>query len=253
MENNNPKDTTEEVVVENAEATPQPQEEASSTDNLGEEAPQEESSSTTEEKAEDLTALIEEEKSRGKPDPKKAKERFEKKRQQEVEVDDDDDYLDEDERPVTRKELQELLAQQAHQTVLQTQQSQINEISESLAESPQEAELIRSIHANRVFPEHMSLREQMSEAYAIANAKRIEARNAELTRTIRAQQTASRNTATTHRDPQAALEPNLSAELKQSMQRAGYTFNNKTNRYEKVLPNGKILVKENNKPPYLAD
>lgn len=247
MEKENPTETTPEVVTEpeapTPEVTPEPAAEP-----VPEETPD---SSSQEENAEDLTALIAEEKKHGKPDPQKARERFEKKRQREEP--EEDEYIDEDEKPVTRRELQEMLAEQAHRNALESQQDAIAEISESLAESPSEAELIRTIHANRVFPAGMSLREQMMEAQAIATVKRTQAKNAELARTIKSQQTVSRNTATTHRDPQAALEPDLAPDLKASMQRAGYTYNNTARRYEKVLPNGKILVKEPNRPPYLAN
>lgn len=198
---------------------------------------------------EDLTALIEAEKSR-KPDPNKAKERFEKKRK--PEDDGDETPVDDDDRPLTKREVEQMIAERTHQVTIETLSDKLVEISEELTGTPQEAELVRAIHANRIFPAGMSLREQMQEAYAIANAKRIEARNAELVRTVRSQQTASRNTATTHRDPQAALEPEMAPDLKASMLRAGYTFNGTTRRYEKKLPNGKTLVKVPGQPPTIA-
>lgn len=232
---NNPTETTEKTVDVEAEVAPATTEEAT---------PQ---GSSTEE---DLTALIEAEKKRGKPDPAKARERIERKLNSEPE---DEEEIDEEERPVTRRELAELLARQAHETTLTTQEDTIVELSESLGQTSQEAELIRSIHANRIFPVGMPLREQLAEAAAIALVKRTEARNSELARKIQSQNTVSRNTATTHRDPQANLEPELAPDLKVSMQRAGYIYNNTSRRYEKKLPNGKTLVKENGKPPYLAD
>ena len=231
---NNPTDTTPEVVVE-VDTTSAPTEEAT---------PQ--SSSTDE----DLTALIEAEKKHGKPDLAKARERIERKLKP---VQEEEEEQDEDERPVTRRELADMLAEQVHRNTLVTQEDSIVELSESLGQTSQEAELIRSIHANRIFPVGMPLREQMAEAAAIANVKRVEARNAELTRKIQSQNTVSRNTATTHRDPQVSLEPEMAPDLKVSMQRAGYIYNSTSRRYEKKLPNGKTLVKEPNKAPYLAN
>jgi hypothetical protein len=239
---NNPTETTEKepVAVESPEgAETTPEAEAVNPDTKAED-----SSS----KEEDLTALIEAEKTRNKPDPRKAMERIEKKRHQE-----EDEIVDEEDRPVTRKELERFLAEQQQRIVLESQEDKIVQISEEVAGSAQEAEFVRAVHANRVFPAGMSLREQMQEAYAIANAKRIAARNAELTRKIISQQNASKNTATTHRDPQKGTEPELAPDLKASLVRSGYTFNGTTRRYEKKLPNGKILVKESGKPPYLAN
>lgn len=239
---NNPTETTKAVDVE-AEIPATTNPEADATANAGAEA---EGSTSTE----DLTALIEAEKKHGKPDPAKARERIEKKFKP---VQEEEEEEDEEERPVTRRELAEMLARQAHENTLISQEDTIIELSESLGQTSQEAELIRSIHANRIFPVGMPLREQLAEAAAIANVKRVEARNAELTRKIQSQNTVSRNTATTHRDPQANLEPDMAPDLKVSMQRAGYIYNSSSRRYEKKLPNGKTLVKENGKPPYLAN
>lgn len=233
---NNPTETTKAVDVEAAQpATTNPEAEA--------QAEAEGSTST-----EDLTALIEEEKKRGKPDPQKAKERIQNKFKKDEEEEEEDD----DDRPITRREMAQMLAENLHKTTIQTQQDKIVEISKSLSESEQEAELIRSIHSNRVFPDGMPLAEQLMEARAIANARRVEVQNAELVRKVQSQNTVSRNTATTYRDPQRSLEPELAPDLKASMTRAGYTYNNNLKRYEKVLPNKKILVKEPGKPPYLA-
>jgi hypothetical protein len=146
-----------------------------------------------------------------------------------------------------------MLAEERRQITLQANETHLNALSLELAENPQEAELIREIHKNRVFPEGSSLEDQIQESHAIANYKRIQAKNSELSRKVASQQNASRNTATTHRDPQASVEPDMAPDLKASMKRAGYTYNNQARRYEKKLENGKTLVKEANKPPYLAN
>lgn len=182
-----------------------------------------------------------------KADPKKALERFQRDNTPE-----EPEHVSEEDRPLTRRELEELLARHEQRLVVETQEDKLVKFSEEIAGTPQEAELVRAIHANRIFPTGMSLREQLEESYAIANVKRIAARNEELKRKIASQQTASRNTATTHRDPQAALEPDMAPDLKASMVRAGYAFNSTTRRYEKKLPNGKVLVKENGRPPYMV-
>ena len=233
---NNPTETTKAVEVEaEIPATTTPEAEA----------PAEAEGSTS---TEDFTALIEEEKKRGKPDPEKAKQRIQKKLQPESE----DDEVDDEDRPLTRREMEAMLAENAHRQTIESQGDRLVEISESLAESAQEAELIRQVHSNRVFPMGMSLSEQLMEARAIANVRRTEAQKSELARKVLSQNTVSRNTATTYRDPQKSLEPDLAPDLKLSMTRAGYVFNGTSRQYEKKLPNGKTLIKQPGRPPYIA-
>jgi len=247
MENIKPK----EEVVEST--TPAPEEEGATQEPVVEETPKEEvqePSSSTEE--EDLSSLIDEEKKHGVPDPDKAKARFEKTFHPPVEEPVVEDF-NEGDQPVTRAELDGILAKNTQQVILNSQQTEITNIAGDLAETDDEAELIRAIHSNRVYPANMPLREQLGEAHAVATIKREQAKNGELARKIRSQNSVSRNTATTHRDPQASLEPDMAPDLKASMTRAGYTFNSTQKRYEKTLPNGNILVKEKDKSPYMVE
>lgn len=198
----------------------------------------------------DYTALLEDEKERGKPDPVKAQERFAKKQTEPV-ADDEPDVDDED-KPMTRREAREFVAQVSHQTLIESNAERIIDYSNELSDSEAQAEYVRTIHANRVFPEGMSLREQMQESHAIADYKRVQSKNAEMARTIKSQDTASHDTAVTHRDPQAGVVPKLAADLAASLKRAGYNYNNQTQRYEKSLPNGKILATPDGKNPQVV-
>lgn len=201
----------------------------------------------------DYDKLIEEERSGGKPDPVKARERFEKSRnqpeptEQELDVD-----LDDEDRPMTRREAREFLAQQSHQTLVESNTERIMDYSEAIADSPAEAAYIREIHKNRVFPANMSLREQIAEAHAVATYKRTQSKAAELARAVRSAETKSHNSAASHRDPQASPAPKLGADLTASLKRSGYTYNNQNQRYEKTLPNGKTLWTKDGKNPQVA-
>lgn len=239
---NNPTTTKEETpeVTPEVDATPAIEEAPK------EETPEEASSST--EETEDLSSLIEAEKSGGQPDPDKAKDRFYKKRGEEPEPEPEPEPVE----TLTKAEVEEMITRQTREATLAAQETAIVDLSDSIAESDQEAELIREIHKNRIFPTGMPLKAQLEEARAIASHKRSQAKASELARKVQSQQTASRSTATTHRDPQAATEPQQSADLEASMKRAGYAWSGTNRRYEKQLPNGKTLVKENGKPPYLA-
>jgi hypothetical protein len=241
---NNPNETvetTDAVAPENApatEGTPAPAEAPENSTST--EQPSTPVEDVTEEKS-DYQDLIEKEKKRGKPDPQKARERFEAKRQKEAE--EVEDELDEDDKPLTRREARELLERQVHEATVASNTERIVELSEALTDSPDEAEFVREIHKNRIWPSDVPLREQISEARAIALSKRDAAKNVELARKVQSQANASHNTATTHRDPQAATQPNVAGDLAASLQRAGFVFNGQTKQYEKSLPNGKTLVK----------
>jgi hypothetical protein len=247
---NNPKDTTEEVdaVVEESPQTPATEE--TPVEEAPQEAPETEESENSTSTEEDLDALIDAEKKRG-PDPEKAKERFKKSRQEDMDEPEEEPYV---ESQMSREDIERLVAERTQQVLAQANEDRIVDLSEKLADSPKEAELVREIHRNRVFPVGMSLQDQLVEAHAIATAKRIQAKNVELGRKLQSTSTASRNTATTQRDPQASPAPKIASDLAASMRAAGYTHNPQLKRYEKKLPNGKILVLDRpGGQPYLAN
>jgi hypothetical protein len=248
MENNpNEVDTSQPVAIPAESSTPTVETDAvtevpaTEEPKAGEPDSSENSTSTTEE---DLTSLIEEEKRQGKPDPEKARERFLESRQKEEPEEPDDK-----DKPLTRREQEEMLAEMTRNAEINANQDRIFEYSNNFAETPQEAELIREIHKNRVFPSTMSIRDQVAEAHAIANAKRIQAKNVELTRAVQHGNTVSRDTAQTHRDPQASPQPGLPADMETSLKRSGYVYNSQEKRYEKTLPNGTVIATTDGKNP----
>jgi hypothetical protein len=190
----------------------------------------------------DYEALIEAER---KPDPDKAKEAFrkrEEKRKQEETVVEEEVIIEED-KPLTRKELDTYLARKTHEIIAEANAERIQEIATSIAESDGEARFIMEIHKNRVFPEGMSIREQLEEAKAIATAKRVAAKNVELARKVNSKETASKDTSTGTYETTTS-EPKLSADLKNSLRNAGFTFDNTLKVYTKTLPNGKKMYSD---------
>ncbi len=197
----------------------------------GEESP--EDSSSKEEI--DYEAELEAERQRGKPDPEKAKQAFkereEKRKNQNPE-----------EKPLTRKDLEEILVKQSQDIRKETQFERISSIAHGMSESEAEANLIMEVHKNRTFPTGMPLQEQLEEAYLIANKKKLAAQNSELARALKSKETASKETATIYRDGQKS-ESMMPETEKASYQRAGFTFDTKDKLWKKKLPNGKSLVK----------
>ena len=215
-------------------------EETSEEEKTTEEETSKEDSTSTEEI--DYEAELEEEKKRGVPDPERAREAF-KKREEKRKQDDDEEDDDED-KPLKRSELQKLLAQERQRAYKQAQTDRIHDIARELADSDSEARYIVEIHKNRTFPDSLSLKEQVEEAYAIANRKRLVAKNTELVRALKARDGVSRNSAGTHRTAMEGTQPKMSAQDTASYTRAGFTYDTKNRVWKKQLPNKKFLIKD---------
>lgn len=158
-------------------------------------------------------------------------------RYQESNRDDDDD-----DKPLTRKELDEILARDRQDKENLTNSRDIDSIVSTLASSDAEKALVLQVHRNRTFPADMPLAEQVEEAYAIANRKKIIGERNEAFRALKNK--ASKNTATTHHDPAESTEPKIAADVKQVLAQQGFTFNQTSRRFEKKLQNGTMLVRD---------
>lgn len=157
-----------------------------------------------------------------------------------------DDIEDDDgnDKPVTGRELQRILHENTQQTEKRLAGNRIREVAKDLADSPEEAEAIIEIHANRTFPSHLSIEEQVKEAHAIANLGRWNSTNSELKRALRSKGTASRDVAGTHRDSMESPAPKISSKDAESYKRAGFAFDVKDKLWKKKLPSGKFLIKD---------
>jgi hypothetical protein len=194
----------------------------------------------------DYSALIEAEKNRV-PDPNKAKEAFlkreEKRKQDEAIAQQETADVDLD-KPMTRREMDEYLARRQHQIITETQSERIEEIAHEIADSEGEAKFVMEIHKNRVFPEGMTLRDQLREAHFIAAGKRLAAKNLELARKVQSKDTASKDVASTHHEPQTGSAPKLAGDVAAALKRSGFEYDNSSKVYVKKLPNGKKLYKD---------
>lgn len=200
---------------------------------------QDDSSSSQEET--DYEALIEAER---KPDPEKAKEAFRKRQEKrQEETQDTDEDSESEDKPMTRKEIDEYLARKTQTIVAEANAERITEIATELADTEGEARFIMEIHKNRIFPEGMTLRDQLSEAKAIANYKRMSAKNVELARKVISKETASKDTSTGVQQS-ATSEPKLSGDLKASLTNAGFIYDHTHKTYVKTLPNGKKMYRD---------
>lgn len=147
----------------------------------------------------------------------------------------DEDEGDEDEKPLTQRQLREILAADRQRTQKEVQANQIAEKARKLASSDAEAALIIEIHKNRNFPEHLTLDEQIEEAFAIANRKRLLAQNEELKRALKSKETKKTDAAGSHKDTPAKGEPKLAAQDLQAIKRSGFVWDASRNLYKKAL------------------
>lgn len=201
----------------------------------------------------DYDAEIAAEKLRGKPDPKKAEEAFKERERRRKEKEEEDEEEEDDDKPLTRRELNALLGRHAEDLQKVTQSDRIKEIATNLASSPKEAEYIVEIHKNRSWPSSLSLNEQLEEAFVIANRKKILATNSELSRALKGKIGANRGGTGGTQEGLKAPTPKVAPDLAGSLKRSGFIWSNASKRYEKKMPNGKLLVKDTpTSPPKLV-
>lgn len=210
----------------------------------------EEAEDGTEEEADDKNidkdkeyeeALAEERAKREKAERALAERAF-KERKQKREEDEGEPDPTEDDKPLTASELRAILAQERQATQKEIMSSQIKEKARALAGSDAEANLIMEIHKNRTFPSYLSVDEQVEEAYAIANRKKLMAQNEELRRALKSKETKRTDGTGTYRETPKVGEPKLQAQDKQALIRSGFTWDGKF--YSKKLSNGKTLFKD---------
>lgn len=155
-----------------------------------------------------------------------------------------DDDLSDEERPLTAREMRSILAEQNQRTEKRLMSRAIQDKAIKLAGTDANmAELIINIHANRTFPDDLSIDEQLEEAYAIANRKKIVSQNEELKRSLRGKNNAAKGGAEgAHRDAPKGNAPKLSDIDKTEMSRLGFSWDGKY--FVKKLSNGKTLFKD---------
>lgn len=169
--------------------------------------------------------------------------RDKKRKEKEGKEDDDDGEDDDDEdKPVTRREMADLLDRNTQKTRKEMQATIIAETAKKIAENPTEAALIIEIHKNRTFPAGMPLEEQLEEAQAIANRKRTAQQNAELKRALQGKENAGDDAAGTHRDGAPSGTPHMNSADSRAILAAGYKWDGRTKLFVKQLAGGKKLL-----------
>lgn len=147
---------------------------------------------------------------------------------------------DDDDKPVTRKELA-AVRQEARR---EAQQERALEIAKGMAESDAEANLIVAKWQNRSFPEGLSLTEQIEEAYAITHRKKLVGERNEALRALKGKQGVNRDVASSHQEGAPGKEPKIPAGEEQAIKAAGFAWNSVSRQFEKKLSGGDLLVRD---------
>ena len=154
-----------------------------------------------------------------------------------------DDSEDDQERPLTRSELQSVLDKERQTIRRETQRDSIEAKLKTLATSNAEASLMIEINKTRTFPSHYSLDDIAEEVYAIANRKKMRLERDEALRALAGKDNASPGTGG-HHDSQRAGAPQMAEADKREHERLGFSWNGTSRRYEKKLSNGHLLYKD---------
>jgi hypothetical protein len=159
-----------------------------------------------------------------------------KKRQQKKEVYTEPDLDNEDdEKPITKKDLSELLLAERQQTEKLLQKNRIEETLKGLTTNPDEANLIREIHQSRVFPSHLSIEEQVQEAFVIANSKRILAQRNEALRALKSKSVVNNDVAGQYQENKERPEQRLKPDVEFVLKGQGFKYNPQARQWEKAV------------------
>jgi hypothetical protein len=161
----------------------------------------------------------------------------EAKRRGESHQDDDED------KPLTRKELQEVLAKERQDSRRLLEATRFEAVAKTLATSDAEAQAIMEVHRNRVFPAHLTIEQQVEESFAIVNSKKLISERNEALRALKNKDTVIKNPASTHQDGMQT-PTKISPQDTQTAKLAGLTWNATSKRFEKKLPNGSMIYQD---------
>lgn len=153
-----------------------------------------------------------------------------------------EDEEDDEDKPLTRRDMLNILAENNRSQTLETKREQISQIATEISNSEAEARAIIVTFQNRSFPADLSLREQLAEAKAIVNSRQAGAREAELRRALNSKERVSKDAAGTHRDAiEGAPAPKIASSTQSVLQQSGFKWDPNQRLYTKKLPNGKML------------
>lgn len=154
---------------------------------------------------------------------------------------------EDEEKPLSKSDLQVILEQQNQRFENILSADKVSEITKEIALSPEEAEAIIETYKNRQFPSTLSLREKLLEAQAIVNAPKLKAINSELARSLKAKGGVNYNPQSAQQEALPGGEAKIPVDIKNSLKQQGFSFNQKTHRFEKEVNNRTLIYDDKTK------
>ena len=174
-----------------------------------------------------------------------AERRFKQSKEKRESSEDETSADTDDDKPLTKKELQNLLVQRDRENEKRLNEARALEIAKQLSTNNDEVDYALAIFRDRQFPSYLTLEEQVEESFAIANSKRIIGQRNEALRAARSKDTVSKSASgSAGGSSMQRSTPKISSADSSALIAAGFTFNTKAQRYEKKLGDGRTLVRD---------
>jgi hypothetical protein len=202
-----------------------------------------ENGSSQEDKTDYQALLLAERERADRAEKALAEKRFKNSQSKRKEEDEIEDEIDEDEKPVTKKQFQELLARERQATQKEFQEKMALDIARANTSSEEEAQASLLFWKNRVIPTG-NLEDDIKFAIGGLNQKKIVARNAELSRALKSKSTKNDTFVDGQQDGMPKTEPKLSANS--PLKDWKYAGNGV---YSKKLSSGKTMFKNTKAVP----
>lgn len=231
VEETDTEDTEDETAEDTEEEEAEDETDAADETEESEDEEESDSSNTTDEL--DLDAELEKEKASGEPDPKKAQDAFKERKNKQADGGKG--------KPITQADLDAFAANIRKEA----DQERALEYAKEMAGSDKEAQLIVAKWSNRTYPKNLTLREQISEAFVVTHSKKLIGERNEAMRGLKGKKAVKKDAAGTHRDAPKGNEPKLAPADAAAIRASGFVYNNVSRQYEKKLPNGRVLVRDN--------
>lgn len=150
-----------------------------------------------------------------------------------------------DDKPLTKAEALKLIQDGTQMSAKVINEAKADIIVSSLTSNDAEKKLVLEKWRNRTFPAYLSIEEQVQEAYVLANSKRILGKSAEIQRALKSKESANSIAADNRRTPDKSKgEGEVSGDVKQILSQGNWKYNSDSKRYEKKLPNGKLMYRD---------
>lgn len=161
----------------------------------------------------------------------------------ETKSDEPNEANDDENRPLTRVELQKLLDERDQKNQRQNSVKEAMTVARSFTDSDDEAEYATALWEHVTLP-FDTMEEQMRFIIGGLNAERLLAQKKELVRAVQSKTLARKNTAITSRDAAGGIEPKIDPQVKQALENTGFKFEQSKKAWIKILPNGRKMFND---------